>query len=355
MATYYAKPFEAIDKTIYDVNPAAYLGQYRLFGRFPLTITDPWGTDYVHYNAVEKAANIHFGDNPRWADSDSLPHPGFVKFKFMSWSTSVTWKQYESIKAEPTGMMAQQIAKEIKGQEDYFAKSLDDYLINYLSTVNATTTRDYDAEWLGLMALRNTTNETVRDPQDVCDSAGTVTNLATVNFMGAGQVVDAVEKSFGVQQDQFWQQYDSINAEAMYKNQGNTFDAFLHPAALKKIERAHLSNASGEVDYSQNVGQIINEMGISLHPTFSVDSAYDGAVDTVAEIVMNMNTKDNFRVAELIPYTVTPWEEFKGANNQTKIFRKMGYMKLGCMITPYYLNSAWRKATLSFQVTPYGA
>ena len=120
MTTYYAKPFEAVDKNVYGVNPAAYLGAYANFGNFPIKVADPWGTQYVHYNAVRSFSNAHMGDEPRYADAESTLDPGFTKFKFFSWSVTVDWTGYQSLIDNPDGIYAKQIGDEIQSQQDYF-------------------------------------------------------------------------------------------------------------------------------------------------------------------------------------------------------------------------------------------
>lgn len=357
MTVQYAKVFEQLDKNIYDVNPANYTGAYSKFGKFDMPTPDPWNDMIFHVNAVEKVTNVRFGDSFKWGDGDAILHPGTIKAKWVSWSYTLDEKQMHSISDNPSGHFAQQVASGLQAQQSRFATELDYYLIGYL--YGTTSDQDYDPEYTPLLKLRNTTNETVGDPQDVSSAAGTITNLSAVNFTGSNQTVDAVAATFGISRDEFYKQYDSTTKEAMFKgttdDQGayaDTFDVFGHPAVWQKLRMGHEANASGERDYARNYIKILNDAGFNPVGTYAVDAAYDGATTTVAQLVMTMNTAENFKVSEIIPYTVEPWMQFNDPQRGI-VYRKRGYMKVLPYRVPYYLNSAYKKAMLAFSITPY--
>jgi hypothetical protein len=56
------------------------------------------------------------------------------------------------------------------------------------------TDKDYDPDWHAPLAARNTTTETIADPQDMSIAAGTDTDSSTVNFWGAGKTVESLEE-----------------------------------------------------------------------------------------------------------------------------------------------------------------
>ena len=350
MATYYAKPFEGIDKAIYSVNPAAYLGAFKHFGHFPYKSNDPWNEKYVHYNAVVSSSNAHFGDEPMYADSDSVPHPGYTLFKFFSWSTTVNWSGYQSLIDNPQGMFAKQVKDEVETQQDYFAKQIDDFCINYIDVNNGS--RDEDPEWLGMLHAKGATG-TVKDPQDL--GAGTILDLKAINLSGTAQTVGAIDKSIGVTRRKFFQEFDTVTTRSMYKPKGNMFDLWWNPAVTEQLRGTHEANAAGELDYSRPTLDIIkqNLSGGKIIDTYAVDNAYDGATTTIATTVLTMNTKQNFQIGTMIPYTVLPWVKEPGQNNALPIFRKLAYTKIGCLIKPYNIGGTWKKAAYPMQVTPY--
>jgi len=351
MTIYYSKVFEQLDKNVYDVNPANYIGTYKLFGKFNIPTPDPWNDEWFHVNMVKKVTNTRFGDQPLWGDGEATLDPGVIKAKWLSWSYTLTEKQMHSLMDNPTGHFAQLVAAGIRGQQSRFATELDDYLIGYL--YGTTTDQDYDKSYIPLLKLRNTTTETVDDPQDCSATAGTNTDLSAVQFTGAAQTVGNVDASFGITKGLFYQKYDSTTRESMFHKDGSdTFHAFAHPAAWQKIFGGYESNAAGELDYSMNYKKLIEERGITPVSTYAVDAAYDGASTTAAEIVMTMNTAENFQVAEIVPYTVEPWKEYNDPQRGI-IFRKRAYMKFLPWRVPYYIGGAICKAMAAFRVQPY--
>ena len=357
MTLTYAKVFEELDKHVYDVNPANYIGAYSKFGKFEMPSPDPWNDEFFHVNAVEKVTNLRFGDGPKWADSDSILHPGVIKARWASWSMTLTEMQMHSLADNPSGHFAQQIAAELQGQQSRFVSGIDNDLIGYIAM--ATSDQDYDKSFIPLMAHKSTAAESVEDPQDLCSTPGTIDNLSAINFTGSNQTVDAVAATFGVERDRFYQQYDTVTKEAMFhgtleeKGQyADTFDVWAHPAVWQKLKMGHEANAAGERDYARNYIKILQEAGFNPLGTYAIDAAYDGATTTVAQVAMTMNTADNFKIAEIVPYTIEPWLQY---NHPQKgiIYRKRAYMKYLPWRTPYYLASAWKKAMLAFSITPY--
>ena len=348
MTTYYNKVLEPVDSAVYSVNPAAYLGEYKSFGQWSVTIDDPWMTDWIHYNAVVSQNSMRVSnDEPMWADGSHMLYPAMIRLKFFSWSVTVTKKQFKSMETNPNGITAQAIKDEIESQQDYFAKKVDLWVMNRIAV---TGTEDDAGDWNGFFVLTADTG-TATAPADCSTAAGTETDLSAVVLSGTAQVVEGVQKSFGVTKSLFFQQYDSNTERSMYK-QNNTFDIWGHPAAFEKVSSTHESNASGEIDYSLNTLDEIKKIG-TVHPTMAVDAAYAGTTTTEASFVISMNTAENFKVVESIPYTITEWEKHMGAKGKTEVYRKMGYLKLGVMSRPFKIGANWKKACSMMKCEPY--
>jgi hypothetical protein len=346
MTTYYAKPFEELSKAIYDTNPALYVGIASKVGRFPLEIADPWNTDWVHFNSIKKATKSRMADEPGWdAIPDSIPDPGMVKAKWFYWNHELTEKQYKSLEQNPNGVLAEQIRSEIRAQQDAFIANVDHYLGGFLYSA---TDADYDQEWRPLFKNKAATG-TVSDPEDINSTPGTTTATG-IKLSGAGRDADAFEKSIGLIKERFYQQYDSVTKQAMYR-QTNSFDMFLHPAVVERLKNSYNYNAGGYSDYSRNLLQIAESVGINVTPTFMVDSAYDGASTTVAEAVMTMNTSENFQISEMIPYTIEPYQ-YNPVSNK---WRMRAYWKILPFVRPYLISGSWKKAMTSFSYIPYNA
>jgi len=343
MVTYYAKPLEVLNDAIYDVNPALFNGLASRVGRLPLSVPDPWNTDYIHFNSIIKAVKMRVGDAPDWsAVPDSVPEPGLTKGKFFWWSHQLSEKRYKALQMDPSGMIAQQIKAELQAQQDYFASQVDVWLGGYLY---GDTVDDYDAEWKGLAAL--STASTVSDPNDACSTAGTADNYTATKMTGAATTVDALNTSIGAAKDQFYQQYDANTHQTMFKA-NNSFDLFVHPSVVEKFRRGHLSNASGELDYSRSLYEAM-QGEVNVIPSFAFDAAYDGASATEAQGALLMNTNENFQVLETIPYTVEPWIYDPSKN----IYKMRAYWKIFKFIRPYRIGSYWKKASQILRLTPY--
>lgn len=344
MTTYYAKPFEGIMTEVYDTNPALYTGFASVAGKVPLAVADPWNEDYFHFNSVLKATKARFANEPGWdAIPESKLDPGFVKAKWFYWNDEVSEKEYMSLKQNPNGMIAQQIKSRVKAQQEYFVSQVDDYLVgfNYSSS-----SADYDEEWRPLLKNKAATG-TVSDPQDLNSTPGTTTATG-IKMTGAAQVVDAYNKAIGLIKERFFQQYDSNTKQAMYL-QSNSFDLFLHPAVIEKLRKGHEVNSNGFYDYSRSYLDLCALDSVNVVPTFAVDAAYNAASGTVAEGVLTMNTKQNFLINEIVPYTIEPYQYNPVKNN----YRMRAYWKILPMVKPYYLDSVYKKAMTSFSFIPY--
>jgi hypothetical protein len=88
-------------------------------------------------------------------------------------------------------------------------------------------------------------------------------------------------------------------------------------------------------------------------PTFSVDAAYDGASTTTAEHYLTMNTSDNFKFANIVPYTVEGWKEVSKATGF--VWKMRGYWKFAVMATPHRTGTYYKKALAPFTTIPYNA
>jgi len=342
---YYAKPFEVVSQAIYDVNPALFHGIASKVGRVPITLQDPWNDDFIHYNVLRKAVKSRVGDAPGWdAVPDSTFDPGVRKAKWFYWNHELSEKHYKSLQMNPNGPLAQQIQSELVAQQDYFMANVDLWLNGYLY---ANTVDDYDAEFVPLLHLKAASG-TVTDPQDLNSTPGTANDYTATKLTGPTTTVDAINTSFGLAKEVFFQQYDANTHQGMYKEGGNTFSVILHPAVIEKLKRGHLSAASGELDYSLSVyDNLVKEF--ELIPSYSTDAAYDGAAATEAQFTMAMNMKDNFQIIEAVPYTVEPWV----LNPATHTYQLRAYWKVFTMTSTYYMNSYWRKACLHGRITPY--
>ena len=159
--------------------------------------------------------------------------------------------------------------------------------------------------------------------------------------------VDAINTSFGLAKQRFYQQYDSNTHQTMFHG-NDTFDLILHPAVIAKLERGYLSNASAELDFSQSLFQKI-QGEFNIIPSFSTDAAYDGAAATEAQFTMMMNTTENFQIVESIPYTVEPWQ----FNPATDKWRMRAYWKIFPLRKAYNISGSWKKAVVHGRVTPY--
>jgi len=315
MATYYNKILEAVDDAVYKVNPAAYLGIYNTLGNHKIKIDDPWMTNFIHYNALKNEVNIGVGrDEPRWADGQSIPEPGVLPLNFFSWSVSVTTPQFNSIRDNPNGMTAQLVRNTIERQQEAYQKTVDKWMLGYL----ALTGGDVDTgDWYG--AFTSSTGASVTDPEDCNATEGTPaalgavnwtgagqTLLGAVNWTGAGQTLAALENTIGVCENLFYQQYDTDTESAIYKGNGqDTFDIYAHPAVWQQIKGKYPLSAAATYDTSRDLLTIIDQDFGTRHSTMAVDAAYDGVADTTAEIVISLNTKENFLACESIPVKAT--------------------------------------------------
>ena len=351
MATYYNKVLEAVDNAVYAVNPAAYLGIYKTLGYHPIKVKDPWMTNFIHYNALKQQVNTRVSrDEPMWADGQSIPEPGLFPLNFFSWSVTVTTPQFNSIRDDPTGMTAKLVRNTIERQQEAYAKNVDLWMLGYLSLAG----RAESADWNGAFKSQATVG-TIRSPEDCNTVVGTPNALGAINWTGAGQTLMAIENSIGVGENLFFQQYDTTTEASMYKGNGkDTFDIYAHPAVWQQIKGKYPLSAAATYDTSRDLLAMIDGYG-TRHSTMAVDAGYTGVADVTAEVVISMNTKENFLACESIPYTVTEWQKKDGANNKGSIYRKMGYMKGGIYIKPYWINSLWKKACNSMVVTPNGA
>jgi peptidoglycan hydrolase-like protein with peptidoglycan-binding domain len=351
MTTYYPKPLEQLMKEVFDTNPALYVGLPSRMGSMPLQTPDPWNDTYIHFNAMLKQAKVRFGDQPGWDAIPEMagPDPGFRKAKWVYWNVEITEKQLHSLESMPDGIIAQQIRATIKAQQDYMAAQVDDYVSNSLATSNATTDPDYDPEWKGLFNLPTDAASTVADPASIASTAQTATATG-IKLSGAGADVDAVTKSIGLQQERFYQQYNSNTKQAMYKT-SNTFDLFVHPAVLAKYKNANVLSSTGD-----RVGKVVDEirnLDINIVPTFAIDAAYDGASTTTAEHFLTMNTRENFFFQDIVPYTVEGWKEIPTANGI--VWKMRAYWKFVCMAKPFKTGTYYKKALAPFTAIPYNA
>ena len=352
MTTYYNKVLEAVDDAVYKVNPAAYLGIYDTLGNHKIKVDDPWMTNFIHYNALKNQVNTAVArDEPKWADGQSIPEPGLFALNFFSWSVTVTTPQFNSIRDNPNGMTAQLVRNTIERQQEAYQKTVDKWMLGYLTLTGG----DVDTgDWYG--AFVSSDGATVMDPEDCNSTEGTPLAGGAINWTGAGQTLMALENSFGVCENLFYQQYDSDTESAIYKGNGqDTFDLYAHPAVWQQLKGKYPLSAAGVYDTSRDLLTMIDQDYGTRHSTMAVDAAYTGVADVTAEVVVSLNTKENFLACESIPYTVTPWIQRPGANNKCDVYRKMGYMKAGIFARPYYLDSAWVKACNSMVVTPNGA
>lgn len=346
MTTYYNKVLEAVDPAVYAVNPAAYLGLQARFGQWSVNLPDPWLSEWVHYNVVTSQNSMRVNRRePQWADGTATPNPGLVPLNWFSWSYTVTWGQFKSLEQNPNGLVAQTIKQGLRSQQDYFQKNVDKWLMGTLTLTGSEAQAD---DWPKLMYKSST--GTIADPSDSNAVAGTQTDLSAVALSGTAQDVESVRKTFGAIVAQFYQKYDSNTEQAMYTG-NDTFTHFGHPAAFKVLEGVHESNASGEVMDALSL-DLIRQTG-EIVPTMAVDAGYTGATTVEADFITAMNMKENFKVITAVPYTVTDWELYQGKPGQSKVFRKMGYTKLGVMAVPYSLGGSYYKACQHWKTEPY--
>jgi len=346
MTTYYNKVLEAVDPAVYSVNPAAYLGLQKHFGQWSVQVPDPWLTEWVHYNTVTSQNSMRVNRRePKWADGTATPVPAVVPLNWFSWSYTVTWGQFKSLEQNPNGLVAQTIKEGLASQQDYFAKNVDKWLLNRLAV---TGTEDQADDWHGFFSL--STANTASDPNDSSAAAGSETDLSAIALSGTAATVEAVQKTFGVTKSLFYQQYDANTERSMYTG-NDSFKVFGHPASFGVLEGVHGLTAAGEIgdrlvlDEIRSIGEIV--------PTMAVDAAYDGASTTEASFVIAMNPEMNFKVVTAVPYTISDWEMIQGGGEKTRVFRKMGYMKIGVMSRPYKLGSYYKKACAMFKTEPY--
>lgn len=354
MTTYYKKAAEVLDQAIYDVNPAMTNSWFRKLGRLQRAeVKDPWNVPAIHYNAYKDAVNAHFGITPEYADAEGIPAPAMAIPVWATWSVQVPDSQMRSIAADPQGQISQMVQRDILNQQGYYLNILERNVANYLSTANPTTNPNYIADYVGVFSAQAATG-TATKPEDVNSTAGTITATG-IKTTGAGMDVDALEKAFHTIADRFLTQIDTTTFKRMghTNSEGDRVSLFLNPEVWRKIERGYVSNASGELDYSQNIGAKLRE-AFDVELTYAFDASYDMAAATVSEYGMGLNISENFVWQELVPYTISEWEEFKDPKSPTaKVWRKWGGMRFICFPIPMYINSTWKKAFTHASFIPY--
>jgi len=340
--------------TFMGAHPAAWADTwYKNLGTAPITIADPWATDYVHYNYVKAQVNSRISKRlPMWADGQAVPDPGVIPLNFVSWSYTLNLADFNSIRDNPNGPIAQTTKEGIAAQLDYYKITVDKLCCGF---TGLTGVRDDLGDWFGTCGLLAMESASVSKPGDLGDTdatGGATYDLSAVNLSGGGQTVNGIAKTFGLATARFFNCFSSTDQRAMFKGDGSdTFDFWAHPMVWKTLELAYESNAGGEVDYSMPLLNSVRKYG-NIHSTMVADAAYAPTTGATAEVMVTMNTKENFLKLQAIPYTVTGWKPYNDPQ-RGECFRIMGYEKFGIINMPYLTNqSYYQKAMLALLITP---
>jgi hypothetical protein len=153
------------------------------------------------------------------------------------------------------------------------------------------TDKDYDPDFIAPLKARDTTSETLYDPQDMSIAAGTDTNSSTVNFTGAGKTVSNIETTIAVDMVNFGTKIDSFSDRTLLHNDGtDVFTIFVNPA-FARLLAANRDYVAASVLDSDTYANKLKNMGVDLFPTPRL--TWTGAVDATSVYAMVPNIKEN--------------------------------------------------------------
>lgn len=297
--------------------------------------------------AFYATTNVHVGEDYNYVFNDSklLAKPA----KFFRYTAGVKIKEEEMEGLDDDELWALVESRATKQERGLRAKAAYEGL-GYAADVAGT-----GFGW-GVLRLGAASSPTVIDPYDCQGTSGTVENLGTVNFTGAGKTALNINTTIGAAQRAIGAAVlDATTGESILRNDGSdTFDLWMHPRMynILKTNKDLLIAAVQEakLTYLKELGQ---DWDTTCRATMAL-GACTGVADATSVIILTANTKENFYV---VPVVEPHWMPWKDIDNGNKIFFVKRYKAGLGFLAKVFIDSAGDpyKAMYAMSITPNGA
>jgi hypothetical protein len=225
---------------------------------------------------------------------EAIAKSGRIKTKLVDIPFQIPKLEAKSILANPSG-----------GPGIKFRRMLDDAKSALIRKICAwiaagptiATDKDYDPDYIAPLKARDTTSETLYDPQDMSIVAGTDTNSGGVNFTGAGKTVSNIETTIAVDMVNLGTKVDTFSDRSLLHNDGSDkWTLFVNPA-FAQLLKANKDYVAAAVLDSDTYANKLAAMGVDIFPTARL--AWTGAVDATSVYALVPNVKENLFLAFL--------------------------------------------------------
>lgn len=303
-------------------------------------------SNYYDVSAFYATTNVHFGDKYEYVYNQGKLLTKPMKFHRLTAGVKLTEEQMQLDMADLKAHVENKAQKQERG-----LRAKADYEFNgYAADVAGT-----GAGW-GALKLGAAASPTLADPYDCNTVSGTVENLATVNFIGAGKSAEPINATIGVAQRAIaCAVLDATTGESILRNDGSdTYTLWCHPrmATILRTNK-EIKIAAAEME-NRTYAQILKEdWKTEIQPTMAL-SVCTGVADATSVMVLTANTKENFFI---VPVEKPHWKPWKDIDDGEKISYVKRF-KAGLGALPRCFIDADGnpfKAMFAMSITPNGA
>lgn len=278
----------------------------------------------------------------------TISKSGRVKAKLFDAPFVITKMEAKAILNNPSGQAAIRYSRMLSDAMGALDRKLTAWI-----TAGGTiaTDRDYDPDWHAPLAARDTTSETINDPQDMSTSAGTDTDSSAVNFTGAGVTVMNVASTFSLDKNLFANKIDTLSDKMLVRGDGtDVFTVFAHPGFID-ILKSYNELLAASTYSTKTYAEHLAAQNIELFP--SPRFSWTGAVDATTVYAMVPNIKENIFIA-FLPGGQPQADEIQDMGDY---FQGRVWCKAVSFAKPHTFDggSTIEKAVARRSVTPIGA
>lgn len=312
-------------------------------------------TPYIEFEAYTSGTDIGVGDEETIPMStQAKANVGMAKFKTFTWNIEMTKLQMAGFTAgNPSARDA--MNEKIIAANAALAQKIDYWILDG----PASTDTARDTFWVP--PFKESSGNTVSNPDCMSTAAGTVTDSSTVNVAGTGATAWPLDATVGADITKMLTLTDSVtNARVAKPNGGNSWTLLVNDAAWQYMRPKKQLMATG-VFSDTTVEQDLAAASVTAKTVPASVYSWDGAINSTSEYRLLMNPQQNFHyyIAPTADGTqglsMQDWRVVTGPTGE--YWRLLATMRIAVWSRPLTIDggTTWYKAVAARNITPNGS